>query len=111
MNRCSSDSSEFLNSVSNRTSLIAVFVNIMKYEGIRILFCDNYIDTTTVKEAMYSHGESFEAVACNTHILRLLLPHMTHFDLGKSNFMSNIKLSKSSEQHVTCKIRDVVEIN
>ena len=48
MNRCSSDSSDFLNSVNNNTSLISSFRNIMKCEGIKTLFCDNYICTKTV---------------------------------------------------------------
>ena len=58
MNRYSSDSSEFLSSLSNKTKLILFSENIMKYEGNKILFCDNYIDTSSVKETIYSDGES-----------------------------------------------------
>ena len=61
------------------------------------------------KKTIYSYGESVEAVACDTDILRLLLHHTTLLDVGKTIFMSNMKLSESSEQYVTCRIQDVVE--
>ena len=49
MNKFSSDSSEFLNNIFNKTSLILFLGNTMKYEGIKIIFCDNYIDAATAK--------------------------------------------------------------
>ena len=36
---------------------------------------------------------------------------MSLLDFGNSTFMSSMKLSKSSEYHVTCRIQDVVEKN
>ena len=83
------------------------YVNIMQYEGIKILFCDNQIDTTTVREAIYSDEEFVEVVACDTDILCLLLHHMTLLDVGESIFMNSMKLSKSSDQHVTSSIQNV----
>ena len=91
-----SDSSEFLNSISNKTSLISFLGNIMKYEGIKILkkkFCANYIESPTVKEAIYNCGESVEAVSCDTAMLCLLLHHLTLLDIGKNIFMSSMKLN------------------
>ena len=109
MNKCSSDSLEFLNSVSNNTSLISFFWNIMKCEDFETPFCDNYIGTKTVKKALYNDGESVEAVACDSEILCLLLHYMTLLDIGKNSFMNSMKLIKSFEQHVARTIQDVVE--
>ena len=41
MSKCSSDSSEFLNSASNEKSFSSFLGNITKYEGIKLLLCDN----------------------------------------------------------------------
>ena len=71
------DSSEFMNSVSYKTSLFLFFGNIVKYKGIKILFCDIYVDTITVKEAIYINRVCVEAVACDTEILCNLLYHIT----------------------------------
>ena len=43
----------------------------MKYEGVKILLCDKYDETTTFKEVIYTVGESVEAVACDTDMFRL----------------------------------------
>ena len=45
----------------------------------------------------------------HTDILCNFLDHMTLHDFGKSIFISSLKISKSSEQHVTCEIQDVAE--
>ena len=58
---------------------------------------------------IYSDGESVEEVACDSDILCLFLHHMTLLDLSKNIFMNRMKLNKSLEQHVTCRIQDVVE--
>ena len=47
----------------------------MKYEGTKTQFWDIYIDTTAVKEAIYSDGESIETVACDTDMFCLRLHH------------------------------------
>ena len=38
----------------------------MKFEGIKKLFCDGYTGIAAVKKAIYSDGESAEAVPCDT---------------------------------------------
>ena len=84
------------------SSLSSFLQNTMKYEGIKILFCDNYINTSTGKKVICSDG-SVEMVACDTDIHCLLFNHMT-VDLGKSIFISTTNLGKSSGQNVSCGI-------
>ena len=67
------------------------------------------MDTTTVKKAICSNMESVEAVECDTDIFSFLLHHLTHLHLGKSIFMSSVKLSKLSQQRITCRIQNFVE--
>ena len=110
MNRCLMDLSEFLGSVSNKTNVNSFFyLNLMKFESFKILFCENYVDTKTVKEKIFSDRDSVDAVECDTDILYLLLHHMTLLDHNKNIFMSSMKISNSSEQHVTYRIQDLVE--
>ena len=58
----------------------------MKYEGLKILFYENYIDTKNVKEAIYSDKQTVEAFPCDTDIL--CFP-----ELCKSIFISSMNLS------------------
>ena len=43
----------------------------MKYEIVKILFCDKYDETKTFEEVIYTDGESVEAMACDTDMFRL----------------------------------------
>ena len=72
---------------------------------LKILFFVIYIETPTVKEAIFNNEESVEIVVCDTAMLCLLLHHMTLLDIGKNIFMSSMKLS----HHVTYRIKDVLK--
>ena len=112
INNCSpTDSSEFLSSISNKKSLISFLGNKMENEGIKVVFCDTDADTTIVKKAICSDGESVNVLADDTDILCLLLHHTTRLDPGKNIFMSSMKCDKSSGQHITYRIQDIVEKN
>ena len=52
MNRCSLNSSGFLNTVSFKTSLVSVFGIIIRYECDKVIFFDKNVDTKTVQEAI-----------------------------------------------------------
>ena len=78
----------------------------MNYEGIKNSSVIVYLVLQLLKKAIYSDGESVEAVTCDTEILCLLLHYMNPQDHGKNSFVSNMKSSKSSEQHVFCRVQD-----
>ena len=59
INNCSpTDSSEFLRKISNKKSLFSFLGNRMENEGNIVVFCDTDTDTTNVKKAICSNGDS-----------------------------------------------------
>ena len=84
INKCSSDSSEFLSNISNNRCFFSFLRYTIKYEGVRILCLDNDTDTTTVMETIYSDGVSANVVVDDTDILCFLLHRPTLLDLVKT---------------------------
>ena len=78
-------------------------MKVLKYSSVTIILI-----LQLVKKRYIVMG-FVEAVACNTDIPCLLLCLMTLVDLVKSIFISSMQLNKSTGQHVTCRIQDVVE--
>ena len=59
--------------------------------------------------AIFSESDSVNVVGDEADILCLHLHHMTFFVLDKNILMSNMKIRKSSGQHVTFRTQNVVD--